>query len=74
MPDAEESPEKAAPSGEYRTITSDIVPLSADEDLKEENFSKFLEAGQHRNLLDGEDHGLTIGKTIGRARGLNEIK
>jgi hypothetical protein len=45
VPDAEESPEKAAPSGEYRTITSDIVPLSADEDLKEENFSKFLEAG-----------------------------
>lgn len=45
----ENSPEKAAPSGEYRTITSDIVPLSPDEDLKDESFNKFLEAGNHRN-------------------------
>jgi hypothetical protein len=33
-----------------------------------------LEAGKNRNALEGEDHGLTIGKTIGRAKGQAVMK
>lgn len=56
-PAEEATKNTAPPAGDYGTITSDIVPQDEDE-VKEENFKKFLAVG---GKADGD-----IGKTIGR--------